>query len=153
MASDGDAVVYCGGINMSNNQAAPDAGSSAGETLDGYEEGTFSPVVADAASGGTAMTMHSVATGYYTKIGNMVHIRGLPFTSRNADGNTAGIAFGSMSSGNYTAGMNPGGFITTNAAHITLGLFDTTGGSSQMQASEWTDDGEAVISCTYTAAT
>ena len=63
MASDGDAVVYCGGINMSNNQAAPEAGTSTSETLDGYEEGTFEPVLSD---GSNNATMHSVANGFYS---------------------------------------------------------------------------------------
>ena len=38
-ASDGDAVVYCGGINMSLNQPAADSGTMSHETLDHYEEG------------------------------------------------------------------------------------------------------------------
>lgn len=68
-------------------------------TLDDYEEGTWTPVVADAAAAGNTGTA-DVAAGLYTKIGRLVHatirlenistigmtggndfyIRGLPFT-------------------------------------------------------------------------
>lgn len=85
------------GIDFSANPEAPGAAS---ELLDDYERGTFTAVVADAATGGNAST---TATGFYTKIGNIVtceidlvnistvgltagnalHVRGLPFNSAN----------------------------------------------------------------------
>lgn len=48
-------------------------GTGAANKLDDYEEGTFTPVVADAASGGNTGTA-STAHGVYTKIGNMVYL-------------------------------------------------------------------------------
>jgi len=74
-----------------------------GGLLDDYEAGTFTPVVADAASGGNTGSA-ATAAGEYTKVGrivhfslrlenidttgltagNTLHIRGLPFASINA---------------------------------------------------------------------
>jgi hypothetical protein len=74
--------------------------------LDDYEEGTWTPLIFDAASGGNEAT-YSQNEGVYTKIGNMVYwrisvvlaskgsmtagetlfVRGFPFTSANISGN------------------------------------------------------------------
>jgi hypothetical protein len=84
------------GITFPATQSA----STDANTLDDYEEGTFTPVVADAATGGNTGTA-ALAKGRYTKIGRLVtvtiafldinttgmtagnslHVRGLPFTS------------------------------------------------------------------------
>jgi hypothetical protein len=75
-------------------------GTGAANKLEDYEEGTWTPVFADATSGGNTVTSSSGIRGVYTKIGNMVtvncsssnldttgmttgndlHIQGLPFT-------------------------------------------------------------------------
>ena len=84
---------------------------NAANTLDDYEEGTFTPVVADASSGGNTATV-GTAQGWYTKVGrkvtiyisldnintsgmtsgNDLYIRDLPFssTSTNPDGDAIG---------------------------------------------------------------
>ena len=74
-------------------------GTAAANKLDDYEEGTWTPVLADATSGGNTATIAS-ADGTYTKVGrlvtvgcrladidtsgmtssNAIYIRGLPFT-------------------------------------------------------------------------
>jgi hypothetical protein len=69
-------------------------------TLDDYEEGTWTPVLADADTGGNTFT-HAVQNGLYTKVGNVVtvyfrvtwtskesasgvmRLRGFPFTSKS----------------------------------------------------------------------
>ena len=63
----------------------------AAKTLDDYEEGTFTPVVADATSGGNTGTA-STADGFYTKIGNMVYLS-VTLLNVNTSGMTAGNAF------------------------------------------------------------
>jgi len=102
MAQDIGAKVHCAGINMSATQPAAVAGGMASETLDHYEEGTFTPAVwyqnADDLTNSTNVTQ----TGEYTKIGNMCHFQiylkwnaddaragdnmgltGMPFTAKN----------------------------------------------------------------------
>jgi len=85
---------------------------NAANTLDDYEEGTFTPVVADASTGGNTATV-GTAQGWYTKVGrkvtiyisldnintsgmtsgNDLYIRSLPFSSSatNPDGDAIGI--------------------------------------------------------------
>jgi hypothetical protein len=92
------------GIKFPASQSA----SADANTLDDYEEGTWTPRLADASSGGTSNTTNSA--GWYTKIGNQVTIYGridsmvttgfassnqiwirdLPFVSANALGVIAG---------------------------------------------------------------
>jgi hypothetical protein len=81
--------------------------SADANTLDDYEEGTWTPVVAGGSTAGTAS--YVLQQGFYTKIGNMViancfvewsahtgtgdlTITGLPFTSSSAN-NQAGSVF------------------------------------------------------------
>ena len=93
MAQDSGATVYCAGVNF------PDtfANSTDANTLDDYEEGTFTASLTSA----SAPTSVPTATCNYTKIGNVVNvfirftnvdtsggsgdmiITGLPFTSKN----------------------------------------------------------------------
>ena len=60
------------GITFPATQSA----SSDANTLDDYEEGTWTPVVSDAASGGNLATLDAGSiSGVYTKIGNVVYWR------------------------------------------------------------------------------
>jgi len=58
------------GIDFSAT-GGPTNGSDSSELLDDYEEGTWTPEIADAATGGNTIT-HSVQNGLYTKVGNIV---------------------------------------------------------------------------------
>jgi hypothetical protein len=49
------------------------AGTGTSELLDDYEEGTFTPEIADASSGGNTGSA-ALAEGYYTKVGRLVTI-------------------------------------------------------------------------------
>lgn len=60
------------GIDFSGIQT--NASGMSSETLDSYEEGTFTPEFANAASGGTESSSYTTQDGRYTKIGNLVHI-------------------------------------------------------------------------------
>lgn len=74
------------GIDFSANTGA------AGETsslLNWYEEGTWTPVVKDAAAGNAASA--AAAGGFYTRIGRMVH-----FTVRIININTTGLTAGNQ---------------------------------------------------------
>lgn len=70
----------------------------AANTLDDYEEGTWSPVVT---VGGTTSTLDPLAYGAYTKIGNRVMITGHIRGALNTWGNT-----GSMSIGGFPFGVS-----------------------------------------------
>jgi len=100
--ADSNGIISANGIAFPATQSA----SANANTLDDYEEGTWTPVIADAASGGNTATLSS-ATGNYTKIGNLIRVqariqvsskgsmtsgnpvfvRGLPFVSANNNTN------------------------------------------------------------------
>jgi hypothetical protein len=65
------------------------AGNATSNTLGDYEEGTWTPVFADATSGGNTVTSSSGIRGVYTKIGNMVTVN---CSSANLD--TTGMTTG-----------------------------------------------------------
>jgi len=143
-------------------------GSSNANTLDDYEEGTWDAVVTD---GSNPMTMStSQDEGYYTKIGNLVtvsgrfvttslgsasgaiKITGLPFTIAN---NEAAYSGGVVTYGQglaITAGQSVTFFGAINETSMYLFVWDATTGVTEMQASEWTDDGQIMISFSYRAA-
>ena len=62
-------------------------GTTTANKLDDYEEGTFTPVVADASSGGNTAT--GTFSGRYTKVGNLVCVQ-LVLTNIDTTGLTAG---------------------------------------------------------------
>jgi hypothetical protein len=158
------------GIDFAAN--TDDAAQMTAEILDDYEEGTWSPVVTD---GTRPMSMHgSYDTGYYTKVGNLVtvtaipitdgldggsgnatgniRITGLPFTVANNSAAYSGGAAGYGGGFAITAGHSVGYYNNINATYITLSVWDATTGHSAMQASEWTADGQLIISFSYRAA-
>jgi hypothetical protein len=96
---DGNLVIGTSGKGIDFSVTSHPAGMTS-ELLSDYEEGTFTPVVADAATGGNTGTA-ALAKGRYTKVGrlvtvtisfldistagmtagNLLFVRGLPFTS------------------------------------------------------------------------
>jgi len=157
------------GIDFSGSQGAAAAGSMTSEVLDSYEEGTWSPVIKDESA--NAMTLNGAFdTGFYTKVGNLVtvtgffvstslgsasggiRINGLPFTINNNSGAYSGGAAAYAQGYSITAGQTAGFYAGPNNTYLQLQLWDSTGGTSDMQASEWTDDGQIIISVTYRAA-
>tara|TARA_R110001606_G_scaffold351715_1_gene501978 strand:+ start:123 stop:947 length:825 start_codon:yes stop_codon:yes gene_type:complete len=110
------------------------SGAGTSELFDDYEEGTWSPVISDATSGGNTGTA-TVAYATYTKIGNLVHLKarllnmnttgmgsgniyvqGVPYS---ADGDGEGIATMSY----FTAAANSLGIVPSidnGASHIKL---------------------------------
>ena len=60
-------ILSTGGITF-------DGETTSAHALDDYEEGTWTPHFADAATGGNYVTAGTEATGTFTKIGNVVHL-------------------------------------------------------------------------------
>ena len=89
-----------GGINISGALAASGqiafpataVPSADPNTLDDYEEGTWTPVPADAVSGGNTGSA-GLANGQYTKIGRVVHITSMILQDIDTTGLTAGNHF------------------------------------------------------------
>ena len=138
-------------------------------TLDDYEEGTWSPVITDGTNNATMRS--GFDKGAYTKIGNLVHVQGdveitslgsvsgdieisgLPFAATSASdriGFSAGTVV--MNQGSITAGHSVVGQIVHGTSVIKLKVYDVSTGISAMQGSEWSGDGNASFAITYIAA-
>jgi len=127
-----------GGISFNGDTAAANA-------LDDYEEGTFTPEVADAATGGNLASGNF--SGRYTKIGNLVqvnyvlgginttgltlandlYLRNLPFTISSATGSNPQGAIRSDDvnfSGDYIVAWGQTGSQNISIANVTSGSPD-----------------------------
>jgi|APSaa5957512535_1039671.scaffolds.fasta_scaffold13308_3 hypothetical protein len=137
---------------------------AAANTLDDYEEGTWTPVLSD---GTNNATMSSDTLGTYEKIGRQVTVRafvrttslgsvtggvritGLPFTSANVD-NTYGVlnvSYGSSLS--LTSGQSIGGYIGDNFNYMHLQKWSGIYGTQTMTDAQWTADGSIMIESIY----
>jgi hypothetical protein len=164
LASDGTAT-FAEIITASKGIAFPatQVSSANANTLDDYEEGTWTPVLTD---GTNNATMNAETAGLYVKIGRTVYItatvyttslgsvtgnifvNGLPFTSPNQNPKVA-LAISYAELLNITAGQSLGAYIDSNESRIRLRLWDSAAGTTALQASEWSSDGLAFITGTY----
>jgi len=140
-------------------------------TLDDYEEATFTPKLGDGTS--ELSSGYNLQVGEYTKIGNRVffniHIRntdlsglspsaqlrivGLPFTAAATVGR-AGVAIGAGGSMALdAANQTPAGAVIENTDFINFGVWDATLGLTDMKVSELSDAGVLALSGNYRVAT
>lgn len=135
---------------------------AAANTLDDYEEGTWTPVLSDGTNNAT-MAGGGATEGVYTKIGNMVYIScritttalgsvsgnlritGLPFSVGKQAALTVGFASGLA----ITAGTSVTAYAEPGTTTLFLYNWDATTGTSNLQATEWTDDGGIRFSMAY----
>jgi hypothetical protein len=138
------ALVLAGGTTTANGIGitfpATQSASSNANTLDDYEEGTFTPTVQGVSSAGTAT--YSAQDGKYTKIGNLVYVNvyltytggtgtgqlavgGLPFTSASSPIAVPSIYLDGVT---FTAGFYPQAILNTNGTRIDF--YQTQGGAS-----------------------
>ncbi len=132
-------------------------------TLDDYEEGTWTPVLSDGTNNATATT----AVGTYTKIGSTVHIKGnlgtsslgsvtgniqidgLPFAA-NSTSNTNSSIYAGLGGGlNITSSESVTGTVAPSASSIVLRVWDASSGTTVMQSTEWSANGQLIFSGTY----
>ena len=165
---DGTTLTIPGQLAFPATQSA----STGANVQDDYEEGTFTPVFANAAgSGGDGNETYNYQFGSYVKIGKMVwiqcrinfnnnngglsgdvYIQGLPFASINTTNNWFALACGNGAGwATGTAGYSGAGYINYNASRINVHLWDGTLGSSGLQFSELSADGGTTFSGCYMA--
>lgn len=96
------------GITFPASQSA----SSNANTLDDYEEGTFSPTIA---TGFTGTPVYSSGDNYgrYTKIGNIVYIHASVKIDSGITASATGLQYGGLPFTSLNAGVIPGGFYFT----------------------------------------
>lgn len=112
--------------------------SADANTLDDYEEGTWTPTIASASS-------YSIQNGLYTKIGNIISIQGqlLFVQSGTSFGDIGGLPFSGSSSIDYTSvpwgeyystGWIYKGLLRTSTATLaSVGKYDNTSGANNGQ--------------------
>ena len=146
--------------------------SSDANTLDDYEEGLWTPGLADTSldDGTTESQTYTNQVGGYTKIGNMVfcqgrldvnsvgaltvgdvaNIVGLPFTSSSTTNMLSAAVFGfGASLALNNASETIAGVLLANTAHVSLRNWDAVTGTSNLLISEFTDGGGFSISFAY----
>ena len=143
------------GITFPASQSA----SSDANTLDDYEEGTWTPTIVGNSTAGTAS--YSQQTGYYTKVGNVVtvglyvnfssatgtgvlNISGLPFSS-----NASALVTGSLMTGNidWPSGTTMATlYKPPNGAYFEIYCSADNSGWLQLQMDS---AGEFLAGCTY----
>ena len=140
-------------------------GTGSANYLDDYEEGTWTGVFTDGTNNATMLGGYS--TGTYTKVGNMVtvtgyfyssslgsvsgdmSISGLPFANGSLNRNSASVSVGYGVSLNLTAGQVIVGGIGAGNSSISLNLWDSTGGTTPLQSTEFSSSAGIYISATY----
>lgn len=133
-------------------------------TLDDYEEGTFTPIAIFAAGSGTIT--YSTQAGRYTKIGNIVFfsidlntlsialrtgnmtIGGLPFTSSSVVPESS-IYVGLALNLAIIAGQSLTGIVVINSTTIDIRVWNAVSGASILQHTGWTDNGRIFLSGHY----
>lgn len=113
-------------------------------TLDDYEEGTFTSTIVGTSTAGVGT--YSIQIGYYTKIGNMVFVTGyIVYSAHTGTGNgqIGGLPFTSTSTTNFFSSWNTGYFgnyaltaanvpmlsMSTNAVKIDINQMPSGGGA------------------------
>jgi len=170
-----EAVTVSKVLNVSAGINFPDTWTDVADanTLDDYQEGTFTPEFVDSANASNEGTYSGSGyrVGFFTKIGNRVFfnlgiklntmntltdagemsLKGLPFTCDDATQNNSSCVIGVGGSLAITAGTYISGRINTNAATISLKNWDGATGPTDLLGSELTDGGLLFASGSYQA--
>ncbi len=129
------------GITFPATQSA----SSDANTLDDYEEGTWTPIIVGATTAGTGT--YSSQNGRYTKVGNMVtatsyvewsahtgtggmRLGGLPFATLSASANLGGVAVGYNHNIALTANNVLTAYTLANSTECVVDQYPVGGGAS-----------------------
>ena len=146
---------------ISNNLAVSGYDAISGESINGfYQEGTWTPVISDAATGGNTGTVGGMSRNNYVRVGNQVtvslflldidttgmtsgnllYIQGLPFAANNNVTNGAvivdNVTFGGYLSPQITSSSPNAVFFreaTSGAGDTNLLISDLTSGVSDLQ--------------------
>ena len=139
--------------------------SSDANTLDDYQEGTWTPVLQDGSANAATITSQA----FYTKIGRMVHVKariavsslgamsgpvqinGLPFTSNSFVNSLSTVTFATAAGIVITAGNYLTGYIVHNSSIIYPLVWDLTSGTSDLTAANLTASASFVLDATYYA--
>ena len=146
------------GVSFPATQSA----SSDANTLDDYEEGTWTPTIVGSTTAGTAS--YTVAQGYYTKIGNRVFLQcyvnwssgtgtgnlligNLPFTTSSSANSQCGLTIGYINNVALTASNYA--FLLLQVTKTTVDVYQYPVGGGATNPVNYDSAGEIVISGHY----
>ena len=157
--------IHSGGVMSATQGIALGVGTAntSSNVLDDYEEGTWTGTISD----GTNNATMSSNTGGYIKIGSLVvltgyfvvsslgsvsgnlRLTGLPFAcgSSNAFYTSNGLGWGANLS--ITDDTSIGFQIDTNASHLNFTHWDNASGTTLLQSSELSGDGQFMMNLSY----
>ena len=162
----GNVVIATAGKGIDFDAAA--GGDS--QLLDWYEEGTWTPALADDSSDGSGEGQgYSYAVGTYTRVGRLVtvagslstssfgsltggqqaRIVGLPFAAINTTSWRNGMSIGHLTGISLGAASGVTARMINNGAYMLLEVFDGTGGTSAMTITEMTTGSVLNLGGTY----
>ncbi len=151
------------GIDFSGAQTNQTGMTS--ETLDAYEEGTWTPVLKGSGGGTGTYTSYGAK---YTKVGRIVHfecyivctglgsisgniqVGGLPFDAAAAGG-YHNVTFSAAEGLALTAGQSLTGFCAINEDEFRIMVWDATTGTGFLDSADFTADGGFIASGSYFA--
>ena len=155
------------GVTFPASQSA----SGDANTLDDYEEGTFTPAIADDSGDGSGEGQtYAIQNGVYVKVGRLVtftislevtslgtltagdaaKIVGLPFTHSATVNTETGVFVGwGISLAMNNASENLSGYISTNSTQIILQLWDAVTGPTNLLLSEYSAGGRVMVAGHY----
>ena len=148
---------------------ASQSASGDANTLDDYEEGSFTPSVVDTDGSDKSQSYSSNRVGRYTKIGNLVHFQlyvemtslgtlttgdaasiiGLPFTADSTTGTHASVLVGFGGNLAIAAESSISGVITPNTQKVSLKLWDAATGSTNLLIQEISANGLLGVAGSY----
>lgn len=144
--------------------------SAGANVLDDYEEGTWTPQIADSTGDGSGESQaYSAQVGTYTKIGrhvfiqgnvvtssigslttgNQVEIVGLPFPHASLTGGETAVYFSTGRGLAIAAQDTVTAHINDNAIRMPLQLWDAADGTTTMSVAEWSANGGIHFACQY----
>jgi hypothetical protein len=138
-------------------------GTGTANKLDDYEEGTWTGTISD----GTNNATMGSNTGSYIKVGSLVflsgyftvtslgsvsgnlRLTGLPFANGSSNDHYTANGGGWGANMNLTDDTSIGFQIDTSAVHINLSNWDNISGTTNLQASELSANGQFMLNLTY----
>jgi hypothetical protein len=166
--TNGNVIIGTAGKGIDFTASTDGTGTVTAELLNDYEEGTWTPVIADATTGGNVGTC-TINSATYTKIGRQVSIqcdlRSITTTGMTGGNNLfiRGLPFASVKGGNgsfytYRVGRNASTVssavtVEHGVSHAFLSLFTTSSANTNLSilVSDITSGtSELALSVTYT---
>ena len=143
-------------------------GTGAANTLDDYEEGTWTPTLGDSSGNNFTLNSSYSSHGYYTKVGRIVHahcyivssaigsasgsclLGGLPFTNINNNRAFTAGTISAINNANLGDGKSASYYLRPNQTSGFMFNHNNADGGNTMSCAEISSNGEFMMTIIYT---